>query len=61
MRLRQKVRTAREFGPIVLRLRVPRARAEALLASGAPLRVEARINQPGTTRPKRLVRILKLR
>ena len=61
VRLRHKARTAREFGPIVLRLRVPRARAKGFLASGAPLRVEARINQPGTTRPKRLVRVLKLR
>ncbi len=61
VRLLRKVRIAKEVGSTNLRLRISRTQAEAFLAAGAPLRVEARINQPGTKKPKRFVRVLKLR
>jgi hypothetical protein len=61
LRLLRKVRVAKAVGPIPIRLRISRSKAEAFLDAGSALRVEARINQPGTKRPKRLVRVLKLR
>jgi hypothetical protein len=61
VQLLRKVRRSTELGTTVLRLRVPRAKAEAFLAAGATLRVEATVTQPGTKRPIRLVRTLKLR
>jgi hypothetical protein len=61
LRLLRKVRTAKELGRIDLRLRIPRAQAEAFLETGATLRLEAKILQPGTEKPKRSVSTLKLR
>jgi hypothetical protein len=59
-RLLRKVRTAKELGSVIVRLRIPRLKAEAILAAGGALRLEARIKVPGTKKPKRLVRLVHL-
>jgi len=61
VRLLKRVRRAKALGPIKLRLRLSRGRVEGLLAAGKPLRLEAKVNQPGASKPQRLVRTLKLR
>jgi len=60
-RLLKKTREAKAAGRIELRLRLGKPKAEALLAAGAKLKLEVKVNQPGTKRPLRLVRALKLR
>lgn len=60
-RLLTKTRVARESGPIDLRLRLGNPKAQALLAAGMKLTLEVKVNQPGTKRPLRMVRALKLR
>jgi hypothetical protein len=61
VRLSRRFRKSAEFGTIDLRLRVPRPKAEAFLAAGTPLRVEATISVPGTSKQKRVVRGLRLK
>jgi hypothetical protein len=61
LRLLSKVRVARQLGTTVLRFRLARAQAEAYLALGAGLRIQATVAQPGLRRPKRVVAALKLR
>lgn len=61
LRLLRRVRTAKELGRIDLRMRIPRIQAEAFLDAGATLRLETKIQQPGTEKPKRAVSLLKLR
>lgn len=61
VKLRKQVVKARRVGSSKLRLRLPRRRVEALLATGKPLRLEAKARVPGTGKPQRIVRTLKLR
>lgn len=61
VQLLRKIRISRELGTTLLRLRIARAKAEAFLAAGATLRVEATINQPGAKKPIRMARAVKLR
>jgi hypothetical protein len=61
VRLVKKVWTAKEAGPGSVRMRIPAAKAQAILAAGAPLSLEAKVSVPGTKKPKKLIRTLKLR
>ncbi len=61
LRLVKKVWTAKEAGPGSVRMRIPAAKAQAILAAGAPLALEAKVAVPGIKKPKKLIRTLKLR
>lgn len=60
-RLLRKVRVAREVGPIALKLKLGAPKAQSLLAAGAKLKLEVKVNQPGTRKPAKLVRAFSLR
>jgi hypothetical protein len=59
--LLRKVRTAKEVGTIDLRLRIASSKADEVLAAGGALQLEAKVTQPGTKKPRRLARTLRLR
>lgn len=60
-RLLKKVWVAKEAGPGSVRMRLPAAKARAILAAGAPLVLEAKVSVPGTKKPRKLTRTLTLR
>jgi hypothetical protein len=58
--LKKAVRKAKVAGPLQLRLKLPAAKALALLAAEAKLTLKATISIPGV-KPRKLTRTLRLR
>lgn len=62
VRLAKKVWTAKKAGSGTVRLRIsPGTASQAILAGGKTLALEAKVSVPGTAKPKKLTRALKLR
>jgi hypothetical protein len=61
LRLARRASTAKRLGTEVLRLRIPRSRAEDLRDAGAKLKLAAKVRQPGLKKPRRMSRVFSLR